>query len=243
MPILIASSDVRPSERDDGDRAKSFESGERESRGRGRLRISISFSDRVRVYTYISSLRSRTPKGLTTVRGSLARARDRGRFLSRGEDHSVHRRHLIANLSHLALPHKLNDRLNGWPSRYAKERFFGHFAKYPVKDFDGPLRSSLPRRERPRRSGFEGTVSFDYNAHINEIIAHVINLPLYNLTVIGESGRMKGEEALKNPNHAQTHGPLCRRIQSTTVVSQKSSRYRLGVAEEFDFLVGLHDSD
>lgn len=38
-----------------------------------------------------------------------------GRFLSRGEDHSVHRRHLIANLSHLALPHKLNDRLNVWP--------------------------------------------------------------------------------------------------------------------------------
>lgn len=67
--------------------------------------------------------------------------RSRGRFLSRGEDHSVHRRHLIANLSHLALPHKLNDRLNGWPSRYAKERFFGYFAKYPVKDFDGPLRS------------------------------------------------------------------------------------------------------
>lgn len=62
-----------------------------------------------------------------------------GRFLSRGEDHSVHRRHLIANLSHLALPHKLNDRLNGWPCRYAKERFFGYFAKYPVKDSDGPL--------------------------------------------------------------------------------------------------------
>lgn len=49
-------------------------------------------------------------------------------------------RHLIANLSHLALPHKLNDRLNGWPSRYAKERFFGYFAKYPVKGLDGPLR-------------------------------------------------------------------------------------------------------
>jgi hypothetical protein len=45
-------------------------------------------------------------------------------------------------LASLALPHKLNDRLNGWPSRYAKERFFGYFAKYPVKDFDGPLRSA-----------------------------------------------------------------------------------------------------
>lgn len=79
--------------------------------------------------------------------------RSRGRFLSRGEDHSVHRRHLIANLSHLALPHKLNDHLNGWPSRYAKERFFGYFAKYPVKDFDGPLRSSMPSRRRARRAG------------------------------------------------------------------------------------------
>lgn len=38
-----------------------------------------------------------------------------GRFLSRGEDHSVHRGHLIANRSDLALPHKLNDRLNVWP--------------------------------------------------------------------------------------------------------------------------------
>jgi len=41
---------VRPSKRDDGDGVKSFESGERESRGRGHLRISISFLDRIHVY-------------------------------------------------------------------------------------------------------------------------------------------------------------------------------------------------
>lgn len=129
---------VRPSERDDGDGVKSFESGERESRGRSHSNGVFQFPFPI-ASAYISALRFAS-EGTTTIQELCARGRDR--FLSRGEDHSVHRRHLIANLSHLALPHKLNDRLNGWPSRYAKERFFGYFAKYPVKDFDGPLRSS-----------------------------------------------------------------------------------------------------
>lgn len=103
-------------------------------------------------YTYTYKRASFRVRGDYHRKGDL-RARGRGRFLSRGEDHSVHRRHLIASLSHLALPHKLNDRLNGWPSRYAKERFFGYFAKYPVKDFDGPLRFFHASQERPRRAG------------------------------------------------------------------------------------------
>lgn len=60
-------------------------------------------------------------------------------FFHVAEDHSVHGRHLIANHSHLALAHKLNDRLNGWPRQYAKEHFFGYFAKYPVKDSRWPV--------------------------------------------------------------------------------------------------------
>lgn len=139
--------------------------------GRGRLpkpSISISFPDRASAF--ITALRA-SEGSLASGRG---RARAYGRFLSRGEDHSVHRRHLIANLSHLALPHKLNDRLNGWPSRYAKERFFGYFAKYPVKDFDGPLRSSMPRR---RRVGRRFLGSFRSRALTFEIIANEINLP------------------------------------------------------------------
>lgn len=97
------------------------------------------------------SISSSGPARVHLLEGLSAPSFAHGRFLSRGEDHSVHRRHLIANLSHLALPHKLNDRLNGWPCRYAKERFFGYFAKYPVKDSDGPLQSLNGAKDRVLR--------------------------------------------------------------------------------------------
>lgn len=71
--------------------------------GREDFRISISL--------WLASRKKEHLLKKDTPRPSFAH----GRFLSRGEDHSVHRGHLIANRSDLALPHKLNDRLNVWP--------------------------------------------------------------------------------------------------------------------------------